>query len=126
MTFCADRQHIAARTLFSWMVCLVLTTVLEAVPLTIHAAGLEIAILKSSDLKAYNEAIEGFKATAPGAAIFAEYDLRGDLERGKQLARKIRTSDTSVVVAVGLTTSVPPAAARAPVQPFEAAQVIGP
>ncbi len=84
------------------MVCLVLTTVLEAVPLTIHAAGLEIAILKSSDLKAYNEAIEGFKATAPGAAIFAEYDLRGDLERGKQLARKIRTSDTSVVVAVGL------------------------
>lgn len=102
MIFFAGRQHIAARTRFFWLVCLVLTTVLEVAPHTIHAAGLEIAILKSSDLKAYNEAIEGFKAAAPGAAIFAEYDLRGDLERGKQLARKVRTSETSLVIAVGL------------------------
>ncbi|THJ16932.1 MAG: hypothetical protein CAF42_010635 [Nitrospira sp. CG24B] len=29
----------------------------------VHAAGPEIAILKSSDLKAYNEAVEGFKAS---------------------------------------------------------------
>jgi len=67
-----------------------------------EAAGIEIAILKSSDLKAYNDAIEGFKATAPGTAIYAEYDLRGDPERGKQLAKKIRASDSSLVVAVGL------------------------
>jgi putative ABC transport system substrate-binding protein len=67
-----------------------------------QAAGTEIAILKSSDLKAYSEAIEGFKATAPGGVTFDEYDLRGDVERGKQLARKIRASDSSLVVAVGL------------------------
>jgi putative ABC transport system substrate-binding protein len=67
-----------------------------------QAAGAEIAILKSSDLKAYSDAIEGFKATAPGGATYVEYDLRGDLERGKQLARKIRASDSSLVVAVGL------------------------
>jgi putative ABC transport system substrate-binding protein len=72
------------------------------VPLCVEAAGVEIAILRSSDLKAYTDAIEGFKATAPGAAIYTEYDLRGDLERGKQLARKIRASDSSLVVAVGL------------------------
>lgn len=67
-----------------------------------QAAGPEIAILKSSDLKAYGEAVEGFKATAPGGATYVEYDLRGDLEQGKQLARKIRASDASLVVAVGL------------------------
>jgi putative ABC transport system substrate-binding protein len=67
-----------------------------------QAAGPEIAILKSSTLKAYNDAIEGFKATAPGGATYVEYDLRGDLEQGKLLARKIRASDSSLVVAVGL------------------------
>jgi len=71
-----------------------------AVP--VEAAAVEIAILKSSDLKAYNEAVEGFKAAAPGGAVYTEYDLRGDLERGKQLARRIRASDSSLVVAVGL------------------------
>jgi len=71
-------------------------------PVHARAAGIEIAILKSSDLKAYNEAVEGFKATAPGGSTYTEYDLRGDLERGKQLARKIRASDTALVVAVGL------------------------
>ena len=68
----------------------------------VHAAGPEIAILKSSDLKAYNDALDGFKATAPGDATYIEYDLRGDLERGKHLARKIRATNSSVVVAVGL------------------------
>jgi putative ABC transport system substrate-binding protein len=71
-------------------------------PVHVEAAGVEIAILKSSDLKAYSEAIEGFKATAPGGATYVEYDLRGDLERGKQLTRKIRASDSVLVVAVGL------------------------
>ena len=72
------------------------------VPLPVEATGLEIAILKSSNLKPYNEAIQGFKATAPGSAVYVEYDLRGDLEQGKLLARKIRASESSLVVAVGL------------------------
>ena len=71
-------------------------------PVVIEAAGIEVAILKSSDIKAYNEAIQGFKATAPGSAVYVEYDLRHDLERGKQLARKIRAAEPSLVVAVGL------------------------
>ena len=74
----------------------------SAYTVPVEAAAVEIVILKSSDLKAYNEAVEGFKRAAPGAAVYTEYDLRGDLERGKLLARKIRTSDASLVVAVGL------------------------
>lgn len=66
------------------------------------AGALEIAILKSSDITAYNQAIAGFKSAAPSGAIYSEYDLRGDLENGKKLARKIRASDASLVLAVGL------------------------
>ncbi|MGE3979233.1 MAG: ABC transporter substrate-binding protein [Nitrospira sp.] len=86
----------------AWLLSLAFTAFCCLVPGRAEAAGLEIAILKSSDLKAYRDAIEGFKMTAPGAAIYAEYDLRGDVERGKRLAGKIRVSDSSLVVAVGL------------------------
>ena len=89
-----------ARSLHAWLVSFTLIAV--SIPAAAHATGTEIAILRSSDLKAYNDAIEGFKATAPGGTTYTEYDLRGDLERGKQLARKLRASDSALVVAVGL------------------------
>jgi putative ABC transport system substrate-binding protein len=62
----------------------------------------DIAILKSSGIAAYDQAIEGFKATAPSSAVYTEFDLQGDLELGRKLARKIRASEASLVVAVGL------------------------
>ena len=67
-----------------------------------YAAAPEIVILKSSDIAAYDEAVKGFKATAPTGANYTEYDLRGDLALGKDIARKIRASGASLVVAVGL------------------------
>jgi putative ABC transport system substrate-binding protein len=96
------RKGRSLRSLYVWLASFIFIAVFCSVPTQIHAAGLEIAILRSSDLKAYNDAIEGFKATAPGGATYTEYDLRGDLEGGKQLARKIRASDSALVVAVGL------------------------
>jgi len=62
----------------------------------------DIAILKSSNIAAYDQAIEGFKATAPSDTVYTEFDLQGNLELGRKLARKIRTSDATLVVAVGL------------------------
>lgn len=67
-----------------------------------ESAALEIAILKSSGIGAYEQAIEGFKAAGPSGTIYPEYDMQGDLEQGKKLAKKIRASDASLVVAVGL------------------------
>jgi putative ABC transport system substrate-binding protein len=61
----------------------------------------EIVILKSSDIAAYNQAIAGFKTAVPNSK-FIEYDLQGDLEKGRKLARKIRASDPALVLAVGL------------------------
>lgn len=63
----------------------------------------DIAILKSADIGAYTEAIEGFKANLrPTARIILEYDLQGDLTQGRQLAQRIRASNAKLVLAVGL------------------------
>ncbi len=96
------RSRRSSRSLHVWLASFTLIAVSCSVPTQTHAAGVEIAILRSSDLKAYNDAVDGFKTTAPGGTTYTEYDLRGDLERGKQLARKIRASDSALVVAVGL------------------------
>jgi putative ABC transport system substrate-binding protein len=67
-----------------------------------ESAAVDIAILQSSDIAAYHEAIAGLKATGPIGAIYTEYDAQGDLELGKKLARKAQESGASLVVAVGL------------------------
>ena len=67
-----------------------------------ESSAMDIAILRSSDIEAYREAIAGLKATGPIGAIYTEYDVQGDLELGKKLARKLRASNASLVVAVGL------------------------
>jgi len=67
-----------------------------------ESEAMDIAILQSSDIAAYREAIAGLKATGPIGAIYTEYDAQGDLELGKKLARKLRASNVSLVVAVGL------------------------
>ncbi len=68
----------------------------------VQSMAMDIAILESSDIAAYREAIAGLKSTGPIGAIYTEYDMQGDLDLGKKLARKLRTSNTSLVVAVGL------------------------
>lgn len=91
------------QTIYLWPVLMLLVLVCTVgIPL-LHAAGsTEIAILNSSDIAAYQEAIAGFKATGPSGVIYTQYDLQGDLEAGKKLARKIRGSDASLVLAVGV------------------------
>jgi putative ABC transport system substrate-binding protein len=74
---------------------------LAAIGLPNSAHANEIAILKSADIAPYNQAIEGFKANLPGN-VFTEYDLQGDVARGRKLARKIRASDANLVLAVGV------------------------
>ncbi len=66
------------------------------------AAAHDIAILKSSDIAAYNEAVAGFKAALPPGTKFFEYDMRGDMSRGREQAKKIRASGAALVFAVGL------------------------
>ena len=67
-----------------------------------ESSAMDIAILRSSDIEAYREAIAGLKTTGPIGAIYTEYDVQGDLDLGKKLARKLRASNASLIVAVGL------------------------
>ena len=62
----------------------------------------ELAILKSADLPAYNQAVAGFKAAMQSSHTITVYDMRGDIARGQRLARTIRDSEASVVLAVGV------------------------
>lgn len=62
----------------------------------------EVAILQSADLVAYSRAVAGFKATMPSSTTFIEYDMQGDMARGRKLARKIRASDATLLLAVGV------------------------
>jgi len=97
-----DRLFCAGRSFAIWAV-VGLVWLLGLCTLCVsESAAMDIAILQSSDIAAYREAIAGLKATGPVGAIYAEYDAQGDLELGKKLARKLRASNASLVVAVGL------------------------
>lgn len=71
-------------------------------PCPAPVSATDIVILKSSDIAAYNQALSGFKAILPNGIVLSEYDLQGDLEKGRKFARKIRASDPALVFAVGL------------------------
>ena len=75
---------------------------LLAFPTTDPAGAAEVAILKSADLAAYNQAVAGFKAAMSPSTTFLEYDMQGDVARGQKLARKIRDSDAMLLLAVGV------------------------
>ena len=97
-----DRLFHAGRSLAAWaMLGLGLLLGLSTLCVS-ESAAMEIAILQSSDISVYREAIAGLKATGPIGATYTEYDAQGDLELGKKLARNLRASNASVVVAVGL------------------------
>ena len=67
------------------------------------ALAREIAVLKSSDIAAYNQAVAGMRSEFPDSAVtITEYDMQGDVARGRKLARKIRAADVNAVIAVGL------------------------
>ena len=63
----------------------------------------EVAILKSAEISAYSEAIQAYKTHLPPSfEVGLEYNLQGDMSKGRNLARRIRASDADVVLAVGL------------------------
>ncbi|THJ14452.1 MAG: hypothetical protein CAF43_000305 [Nitrospira sp. CG24C] len=97
-----NRLFYAGRSLAAWAVA-GLGLLLGLWTLNVsESSAMDIAILQSSDIAAYREAIAGLKATGPIGATYTEYDAQGDLELGKKLARKLRASNASLVVAVGL------------------------
>lgn len=92
------RRH----ALTAWVIAGLVWLLSLCTPCVSESSALDIAILQSSDIPAYHEAVAGLKTSGPLGAIYTEYDLQGDLELGKKLARKLRASNASLIVAVGL------------------------
>ncbi len=89
------RKHVLRHCLLPLLGLVVL-----CLPESVHAR--EIAILKSADIAVYNQAVAGFKAATMANTTFSEYDLQGNFERGRKIARKLRASNAVLVLAVGL------------------------
>lgn len=90
------------RRRFSFLFALLAVLCLFGISLPAEASGTEIVILKSADISAYNQAIDSFKAALAGSATITEYDMQGDVARGRKLARKVRASTADLVLAVGI------------------------
>ncbi len=72
---------------------------LQIVP-AVHAA--DIAVILSANIEAYQDALRGFKQTV-NHSVVGEYDMRGDLERGRKIAKKInRAAKPDLILAIGL------------------------
>lgn len=66
----------------------------------VHAT--EIVILKSSELPYYEQAVLGFKAGMPATTKVKEYNLNGQLARGREIGKSLRASPPDLILAVGL------------------------
>lgn len=66
------------------------------------SAAVDIVILKSADLPSYEQAIVGFRSGLPPRTELKEYNLAGDLGRGREIAQRLRAAPPDLVLAVGL------------------------
>ncbi|MCA1957869.1 MAG: hypothetical protein LDL14_04990, partial [Nitrospira sp.] len=87
--------------MLAWGLFACLSTVLNLSVLPPPLDAYEIAILKSANVAAYNQAVVGFKSSMPPDTVFVEYDLKGDPNMGRMYAGKIRASGADLVLAVG-------------------------
>lgn len=62
----------------------------------------EIAILTSAELPYYEQAVLGFKAGMPATTNVKEYNLNGQLARGREIGKSLRASPPNLILAVGL------------------------
>ena len=61
-----------------------------------------IVALKSADVDVYNEVLEGFKSVSRGS-IISEYDMEGDLQRGKKFLARLRSGPKpDLILAIGI------------------------
>jgi len=70
--------------------------VLIAIPA--HAGG-EVAAVKSRNLKIYSDVLTGFSIEARARVV--EYDMAGDLKRGKTIFQRIRSRRPTLILAIG-------------------------
>lgn len=89
-------QPVISRRFWWLLACIVIVT-----PLSTVSAG-EIAILKSSDLSYYEQAVLGFRAGLPSTMKVREYNIGGQFTQGREIGKALRASPPTLIFAVGL------------------------
>lgn len=67
-----------------------------------HVSAAQVAILKSSDVAYYNQAVEAFRVTLSPDTTVTEYNLMGSLARGREVTDQLRRDHADLVLAIGL------------------------
>jgi len=62
----------------------------------------EIAVLISSDVPYYQQAVDGFRRVLPSQIRVKDYHLQGSLAKGRQIGETVRAGQPDLVLAVGL------------------------
>jgi putative ABC transport system substrate-binding protein len=86
--------------------CLSLLVLLSLTTLWSTVEAADIAIVKSADLRYYDDAIMGFKAGLPPMMKVKEYNLEGELTRGREIGKSLRASPPDLILAVGLKAAI--------------------
>ena len=66
------------------------------------AEAAEVAVLKSSDVPYYDQAVQAFRSSLPSGTKITEYNLDGSVAKGRQIAKALRGTPPDLVFAVGL------------------------
>lgn len=82
----------------------IITALLSSIGLIlpVSVSAFDVAILKSSDVSYYNEAVAGVKQVLAADASVTVYDLRGNVTGGRTIAQNLRAEQPDVIIAVGL------------------------
>ena len=65
-----------------------------------EASAGKVAVLKSADITAYNQALAGFTEEMGGIGT-DKYDMEGSLTKGREIIDKIKLANPSVILTVG-------------------------
>ena len=85
-------------------VCLIFAACLLGAIVPFPGAGeaARIVALKSADVDVYNEVLEGFTSVSQ-RSIISEYDMEGDLQRGKQFLARLKSGPKpDLILAIGI------------------------
>lgn len=64
--------------------------------------GGDIALFISSDIPAYSKAIQGIRQTLPSKTTVHEFQMQGNMTKGREMATNIRALNPDAVIVVGL------------------------
>ncbi len=88
---------------------LVLIIILSALLHCSYCAHAEktVIVIKSQNLSAYNEVVEGFQGecSRDNITIKSIYDLHGKMKAGQKVVRKVRKEKPDIVLAIGVLTA---------------------